>query len=111
MIHLDTNYLIGLLVRGSREAADVDQWLTSGESIAASAIAWSEFLNGPVSSSEIAQVQIVLQEQIVSFGKNEASVAAELFNRAATRFAFRLLNRSGRDNKSSKTRDLQPGGL
>jgi hypothetical protein len=31
MIHLDTNYLIGLLVRGSSEAGKVDQWLASGE--------------------------------------------------------------------------------
>jgi hypothetical protein len=48
MIHLDTNYLIGLLVKGSPEAADVDGWLAAGQSLAASAIAWTEFLNGPV---------------------------------------------------------------
>jgi len=90
MIHLDTNYLIGLLVRGSREAADVDRWLASGESIAASAIAWSDFLNGPVSSSEIAQVEMVLQAQIVSFGKNESSVAAELFNKTGRRRGSRF---------------------
>jgi predicted nucleic acid-binding protein len=40
MIHLDTNYLIGLLVRGSPEAATVDQWLASNELLATSAIAW-----------------------------------------------------------------------
>jgi hypothetical protein len=32
MIHLDTNYLIGLLVKGSPEALAVDQWLAAGES-------------------------------------------------------------------------------
>ena len=50
MIHLDTNYLIGLLVHGSAPALDVDKWLASGEDLAASAVAWSEFLNGPVTA-------------------------------------------------------------
>src|SRR5207253_7397661 len=31
MIHLDTNYLIGLAVAGSAQAQHVDQWLTAGE--------------------------------------------------------------------------------
>ncbi len=39
MIHLDTNYLIGLAVRGSTPAANVDQWLASGETLGASALA------------------------------------------------------------------------
>ncbi|HWC60482.1 MAG TPA: PIN domain-containing protein [Verrucomicrobiae bacterium] len=90
MIHLDTNYLIGLLVRGSKEAADVDQWLASGESIAASAVAWSEFLNGPVSASEIAQVETVLQSQIISFGKIEATLAADIFNKTGRRRGSRF---------------------
>ena len=90
MIHLDTNYLIGLLVRGSREAADVDQWLASGESIAASAVAWSEFLNGPVTPLEVAQVEVVLQSQVVSFGKTEAALAAEIFNKTGRRRGSRF---------------------
>lgn len=90
MIHLDTNYLIGLLVRGSREALDVDQWLVKGESLAASAIAWSEFLNGPVTGSEAIQVETVLQSQIVSFGKADAAVAADLFNQTGRRRGSRL---------------------
>jgi len=90
MIHLDTNYLIGLLVRGSREASEVDQWLAAGESLAASAIAWSEFLNGPVTASEANQVEAVLQSQIVSFGKAEAALAADLFNKTGRRRGSRF---------------------
>jgi hypothetical protein len=30
MIHLDTNYLIGLLVKGSATAIEVDGWLEAG---------------------------------------------------------------------------------
>jgi hypothetical protein len=36
MIHLDTNYLIGLLVRGSAQAQDVDGWLAAGQALATS---------------------------------------------------------------------------
>ena len=80
MIHLDTNYLIGLLVRGSGPATDVDQWLAAGESLAASSIAWSEFLNGPVTPLEVSRVETVLQSRVVPFGKPEAALAADLFN-------------------------------
>lgn len=90
MIHLDTNYLIGLLVRGSREASEVDQWLAAGESLASSAIAWSEFLNGPVIALEVNQVETVLQSQIVSFGRSEAALAADLFNKTGRRRGSRF---------------------
>ena len=90
MIHLDTNYLIGLLVRGSPEAAKVDQWLASGESLAASAMAWSEFLNGPVTAAETVQVEAVLQSRIIPFGKAEAALAADLFNKTGRRRGSRF---------------------
>ena len=44
MIHLDTNYLIGLAVRGSSPAQKAVQWLAAGELLAASTLAWAEFL-------------------------------------------------------------------
>ena len=90
MIHLDTNYLIGLLVRGFPEAAKVDQWLASGESLAASAMAWSEFLNGPVTAAEAVQVEAVLQSRIIPFGKAEAALAADLFNKTGRRRGSRF---------------------
>ena len=90
MIHLDTNYLIGLLVRGSPEAVKVDHWLASGESLATSSIAWSEFLNGPVTAAESVQVEAVLQSQIVPFDKVEAGLAADLFNKSGRRRGSRF---------------------
>ena len=68
MIHLDTNYLIGLLVKGSGQAMEVDGWLAAGEPLAASAIAWTEFLNGPVTPVELSRAEAVLQSGIVPFG-------------------------------------------
>ena len=90
MIHLNTNYLIGLLVQGSPQAQDVDGWLAAGEILAASAIAWSEFLNGPVTPLEVSRVEWVLQFQILSFGRAEAVLAAELFNQTDRRRGSRF---------------------
>ena len=85
MIHLDTNYLIGLPVKRSAAALEVDGWLVAGESLAASAIAWTEFLNGPVTPLEVSRAEAVLQSRIISFGQPEAALAAELFNRTGRR--------------------------
>jgi predicted nucleic acid-binding protein len=85
MIHLDANYLIGLLVKGSPQAQDVDFWLAGGQTLAASAAAWTEFLNGPVTALEVSEVEAVLQSRIIPFGKPEAVLAANLFNKAGRR--------------------------
>ena len=74
MIHLDTNYLIGLAVADSPLAQRVEQWLASGESLAASALAWTEFLNGPVQPQEIALVESVIEARVVPFGKATAVI-------------------------------------
>ena len=90
MIHLDTNYLIGLAVKGSAAALEVDGWLATGESLAASAIAWTEFLNGPVTPLEVSRTEAVLQSRIVPFGQAEAALAAELFNKTGRRRGSRF---------------------
>ena len=90
MIHLDTNYLIGLLVKGSPQALHVDGWLAAGQPLAAGAIAWTEFLNGPVSPLEVAHTEAVLQSRIVPFGRPEAVLAAELFNKTGRRRGSRF---------------------
>lgn len=90
MIHLDTNYLIGLPVKGSAVALDVDGWLAAGESLAASAIAWTEFLNGPVTPLAISRAEAVLQSRIIPFGQAEAVLAADLFNKTGRRRGSRF---------------------
>ena len=90
MIHLDTNYLIGLAVRGSSPAQNVDNWLAAGEPLAASALAWTEFLNGPVSADEIALVESVIEGNLVVFEKSTAVLAAQLFNQGGRRRGSRF---------------------
>jgi len=90
MIHLDTNYLIGLLVRGSPQALDTDGWLAAGQPLGASAIAWTEFLNGPVTPIDVARARAILQSRIVAFGEQEAALAADLFNKIGRRRGARF---------------------
>lgn len=90
MIHLDTNYLIGLMVKGSPQARVVGEWLADGQSLATSSIAWTEFLNGPVSPLEIVHAEAVLQSRIFPFGRPEAVLAADLFNKTGRRRGSRF---------------------
>src|SRR6266516_1143342 len=90
MIHLDTNYPINLAVAGSPQTQRVDQWLATGESLAASALAWTEFLNGPVQPQEIALVESVLEARVVPFDRATAVLAAEVFNKTGRRRGSRF---------------------
>jgi predicted nucleic acid-binding protein len=90
MIHLDTNYLIGVAVSDSKESHHVDQWLAEGRSLATSAIAWTEFLNGPVQQHEISLVEAIIESQIVPFDRAAAVLAADLFNRTGRRRGSRF---------------------
>ena len=92
MIHLDTNFLIGLLVKGSPEARDVEDHLAAGQTVAASAIAWTEFLNGPVTSLEVSRVEAVLQSRIIPFGQQDRrrNWLTDLFNKTGRRRGSRF---------------------
>jgi predicted nucleic acid-binding protein len=58
--------------------------------LAASAIAWTEFLNGPVAPLDVMRVGSVLQSRIVAFGQPEAVLAADLFNKTGRRRGSRF---------------------
>jgi predicted nucleic acid-binding protein len=60
MIHVDTNILIEIVTLGSPMAKKLTEWLKIGEQLATSAIAWSEFLSGPVNETQIKHVRTVL---------------------------------------------------
>ncbi|MEO7997591.1 MAG: type II toxin-antitoxin system VapC family toxin [Gemmatimonadaceae bacterium] len=79
MIHLDTNFLIGALVPGSRESATLVNWLRRNENVAVSAVVWTEFLCGPVTAEHIDTAAEIFGEP-VPFDANAAIAAASLFN-------------------------------
>lgn len=80
MIALDTNYLINALVAGSPEAAALIAWHQSGEVLAVSSVVWYEFLCGPVSVREIGLIRVLLRGGVITYGEQEATEAARLFN-------------------------------
>jgi predicted nucleic acid-binding protein len=80
MIHLDTNLLIDLVTIGSPHIAVIRQWLENGEELAVSAIAWSEFLNGPHTKQQKDAVQAIVEGRILDFTAKEAEQASRLFH-------------------------------
>jgi len=85
MIHLDTNYLVDMVTVGSAGAANVSAWLRAGKSVATSAVAWSEFCNGPLSKAQKDAAFAVLDRKITDFTRREAEEASRLFNLSGRR--------------------------
>ena len=79
MIQLDTSFLIRALVAGSPEDGMLRRWLQDRTPLAVSAVAWTEFLCGPLKAREIQLAELITGE-VLPFGPDEAAVAAELFN-------------------------------
>ena len=90
MIHLDTNYLIGLATRDSPLRSRLEIWLRSGEALATSAIAWGEFLTGPVTIQQIRAVSTIINDRVIPFGEMEAALSARLYNQAGRKRAIRV---------------------
>ena len=79
MIHLDTSYLIRLLVPGSAEDRQVRIWLRDKMPLGASAIAWAEFLCGPLEPAEVELAGRVVPER-TPFTEEDALRAARLYH-------------------------------
>lgn len=79
MIHLDTSFLIRALVRGSQEDARLRAWLSGETALAMSAVAWAEFLCGPLGADDLSLAAAVVGEA-VPLTADHAVRAAALFN-------------------------------
>ena len=60
-------------------------WLQAGKSVATSAVAWSEFCNGPLSKAQKDAAFAVLDRHITAFTWREAEEASRLFNLSGRR--------------------------
>lgn len=89
MIHLDANYLILGGIESSRQNADLKRWLSQGEPASTSSIAWMEFVTGPVSPEVVKAMSQVVEDRIVPIGRDEAELAARLFNVLGRKRALR----------------------
>ena len=78
-IHLDTNFLIGSLAAGSAQDTALRRWLEEGRRLAISAVAWTEFLCGPLSAN-VTELAARLVSEVVPLDERDAETAAALFN-------------------------------
>ena len=85
MIHLDTNMLVELVTIGSPGAQRIAGWLQAGQEIGTSAIAWSEFCNGPLTRGQKDAAVAVLNRRISDFTWQDAEDAARMFNLSGRR--------------------------
>lgn len=88
MIHLDTNVLIALPLL-ARQRHPLTQRIAAGEPAAASALAWFEYVCGPLAESEQQLVRAVLGARILEVDEGVAERAAALFNHAGRRRSLR----------------------
>ena len=84
MIHLDTSFLIRALVRGSPEDARLREWIRANKPLGMSAIAWAEFLCGPVDETVLSLASAVVARRF-QFTEEMATMAARLFNGSGRR--------------------------
>jgi predicted nucleic acid-binding protein len=84
VIQLDTSFLIRALVKGAPQDKLMRQWIRDGTPLAVGAIAWAEFLCGPLRAKEI-ELAGQLIEEVVPFAVEDAAIAAELFNHSGRR--------------------------
>lgn len=85
MIHLDTKFLVDLVTTGSPGGLKIQGWLKAGKPVTTSAVAWSEFCNGPLTTAQKDAAFAVLNRTITDFTWREAEEAARLFNLSGRR--------------------------
>ncbi len=84
VIHLDTNYLIGMSKAGTPPAAQVAAWLAVGEPLGCSAMAWAEYLCGPMTAADRTAAEAIVDTP-EPMTAADATLGADLFNRAGRR--------------------------
>ena len=90
MIHLDTNLLVAATDPAYSSYKTLQEYLRAGREFATSAIAWSEFLTGPVAPHQIQLASIMIADRVVPFTSAEAKAAADLFNLIGRRRSQRV---------------------
>lgn len=85
IVQLDTNLLTELVIPISIIGDSIDIWLSDGNQIAVSTIAWSEFCNGPLTKDARDTTVTSLNGGIVPFDQPMAEKASQLFNATGRR--------------------------
>jgi len=89
MIHLDTNILIDFVNYNTPANPALADRLRQRGMVACSAVAWSEFCNGPCTKQQQLDIQTILENNIHPFDKNQAELAAHLYIQTGRRRSSR----------------------
>jgi predicted nucleic acid-binding protein len=89
VIQLDSNFLILGTIASTPQASDLRRWLSQGEAASTSAVAWMEFVTGPAGTEVIESVRQMIEDRIIPIGRDEAELAANLFNQVGRKRALR----------------------
>ena len=84
MIHLDSSFLIRALPSGSPEEHALEEWIDADETLAVCAVAWVEFLCGPLERPALEFATNVV-DRYIDFTPAHAEIAARLFNQSGRR--------------------------
>jgi len=79
VVHLDANFLVEVAASRPAQAREIERWLRDNRAIQVSALAWSEFLCGPLFEGELQHARAVVTS-VDPFTDDDAALAAELFN-------------------------------
>ena len=79
VVHLDANFLVEIAAGRRAQVRQTEQWLRDEIAIQVSAVAWSEFLCGPLLDFELRSALAVVSK-IDPFTDEHAALAADLFN-------------------------------
>ena len=83
-VHLDTSFLIRALSHGTAEDAALRVWLRGRVAVDISAVAWTEFLCGPVEEQHLQLAPRIVGKR-VGFSSEDAPLAAELYDSGGRR--------------------------
>jgi len=84
VIHLDTSFLIRALIAGTGEDYELQRWINSGTTLRINAVAWTEFICGPLDAGDLSLAATIVGEPL-PFAGDDAVHAAELFNQTGRR--------------------------
>lgn len=79
MIHFDTSFLIRSLLARSPESERLEAWAQANETFAMSAIAWTEFLCGPLDATSVSLAAVIIDRRF-DYTAEVGELAARLFN-------------------------------
>jgi predicted nucleic acid-binding protein len=84
VVELDSDFLVAVLKPSGNESKQLHRWARTGVRIQISAIAWSEYLCGPLDTAVVPLTR-KLVNSIEAFTEADAELASKLFNATGRR--------------------------